>query len=227
MYRHQNLIISHFYSSSSRKENNSDRRHQSNIRKLSPFQILGVPESSSYEDVKAAFLRLAMKHHPDTQASNIESKKGKEPQSNQKFVQVRQAFETIKQRFQKKSINLIKKDSDNYYQDGSTIDEDDTEGWTDEEIHDWVIQQNESMFFGMDRQTQKEVIDVVEKLDPGGLDRGGMWEMARMLAHREKHYGLHLDNGDKKNNRNKSRTKQTSATASSPSPPVTRRRRRR
>ena len=39
--------------------------------------------------------------------------------------------------------------------------------------------------FRMDVATRKEVIDMARSQSQGGLDRGGMWEMARAMAEQE------------------------------------------
>ena len=61
--------------------------------------------------------------------------------------------------------------------------------WREEELRDFMNEQTaEFLSFKMDHETRLAVIQTVttENLSPGGLDRGGTWEMARMLAQRER-----------------------------------------
>jgi DnaJ-class molecular chaperone len=54
-----------------------------------PFDILGIPKGSSYENVKRKFVEPAMKHHPDVSESDDDDV--------EEFVRLRQAFETIRE----------------------------------------------------------------------------------------------------------------------------------
>lgn len=49
------------------------------------YQILGVAENSSQEDVKRAFRKLAFKHHPDTN-------RGNEEQAAERFKEINEAY---------------------------------------------------------------------------------------------------------------------------------------
>ena len=51
------------------------------------YQILGVPRSASPDDVKKAYRKLARKYHPDV---------SKEPGAEEKFKEVQEAYETLK-----------------------------------------------------------------------------------------------------------------------------------
>ena len=50
-----------------------------------PYQVLGVKETMSLTDIKKAYRKLAMQHHPDRSAGNTES-----------FQRINDAFDSIK-----------------------------------------------------------------------------------------------------------------------------------
>jgi hypothetical protein len=60
--------------------------------------------------------------------------------------------------------------------------------WSDEEFNAWYHEEtgHSDLMFRMDMKTRREVIDVVNEQAQGGLDRGGMWEMARKMAEEER-----------------------------------------
>ncbi|MFC2007123.1 DnaJ domain-containing protein [Chloroflexota bacterium] len=49
------------------------------------YQILGVPENSSHEDIKKAFRTLAFKYHPDTNPGNEQQAEGKFKEINEAY----------------------------------------------------------------------------------------------------------------------------------------------
>lgn len=49
------------------------------------YQILGVPENASQDEIKAAFRKLAFKHHPDMN-------RGNEKQAEEKFKEINEAY---------------------------------------------------------------------------------------------------------------------------------------
>mgnify|MGYP005854382711 CR=1 FL=1 len=60
--------------------------HHHHHHRHSPYAVLGVPANSSLDQVKRAFVQLAMKTHPDQQGGSAEQ-----------FLRIRQAFENIQQ----------------------------------------------------------------------------------------------------------------------------------
>mmetsp|Transcript_10629 Transcript_10629/g.15644 ORF Transcript_10629/g.15644 Transcript_10629/m.15644 type:complete len:182 (+) Transcript_10629:376-921(+) len=125
--------------------------------------ILGITNdenSISYDDVKKAFVKQALKHHPDRSTG-----------SSAEFVKVRRAFESVKE-----------------LPDGSCliIGEDEMIQWTDQSLSDWFLHETgQPLSFHMNSATRKEVAEVANTMQQSGLDRGGMWEMARMIAQEE------------------------------------------
>ena len=54
--------------------------------KLDYYDVLGVPRNATPEEIKRAFRRLAMKHHPD---------RNKEPDAEQRFKEINEAYEVL------------------------------------------------------------------------------------------------------------------------------------
>lgn len=147
---------------------------------MSPYSVLNVPMNSSYETVKAAFLKAALKHHPD------HSKQA----DTAAFIRVRKAFEEIMYHTGSgNSINL-KNNNSNGGDSSSTSDTTNSETlWkSDEEFQAWFRHATgEFLSFEMSHDTRQEVINVYRTMgfSPAGTDKGGYWEMARQLAERE------------------------------------------
>jgi len=57
------------------------------------YEILGVGKDTDAKDIKKAYRKMAMKHHPDklSDLSEAQQKMGKE-----KFLKVQEAYENIK-----------------------------------------------------------------------------------------------------------------------------------
>mmetsp|Transcript_37796 Transcript_37796/g.43176 ORF Transcript_37796/g.43176 Transcript_37796/m.43176 type:complete len:184 (+) Transcript_37796:61-612(+) len=129
----------------------------------SSFTILGLDENNgpiSYKDAKKAFVKLALKYHPDRTNNNDGSRD---------FIKIRQAFESIQE-----------------LPDGSCINNEEGVVWTDQGLSDLLYRESgQSLAFRMDSSTRIEVAKVANSMQQSGLDRGGMWEMARMIANEE------------------------------------------
>jgi DnaJ family protein B protein 4 len=61
------------------------------------YNILGISEGSSIEDIKKARNKMALKWHPDRNKDNIE-------QANEKMKQINHAYEILSQQKAKKII---------------------------------------------------------------------------------------------------------------------------
>lgn len=158
---------------------------QKSIHEENPFDILGIPKTSTYETVKRRFLEVALETHPDVVLN--QSEKGddddggnaaasKDPQRLvEDFVKLRQAFEAIREN-----------------SDGSSrLSEDsDASSWSDESFQAWFHNEtgHSDVMFNMDIQTRKEVAEAASQAQ-GGLDHGGMWEMARAMSEQQKNMG--------------------------------------
>lgn len=146
------------------------QRHQ----RSNPHAVLGVSATSTYDEVRRAFVKLALEHHPDLSPDDGEGAK--------KFISIRKAFETIRN-------EMLGIDSDNPDSSGTAGEEDATSpfaGWSPEELREWYRQETgEWLSFDICDKTRNEIIHVYNTMSAGGKDKGGYWEMARQLAERE------------------------------------------
>jgi DnaJ-class molecular chaperone len=130
-----------------------------------PFDILGIPKASSYESVKRRFVELALKHHPDV------SENDDEDGGVEEFIRLREAFEAILENADG-TARLMKNGE-------SSMSDDEFQAWFYEETG------HNDIMFRMDLTTRKEVIEAGNTQSQGGLDHGGIWEMARSMAEQE------------------------------------------
>lgn len=132
-----------------------------------PFAVLRVSRKQSYTAVKSAFLRIAMKHHPDTAAAAGAGTPAEREASKEIFVAARTAFEALVAG--PGGLAILRAEAA-----GNVAEEDDLDTWFKSET-------GYDMPF-MDAATMKEVAEMTESVG-GGLDRdGGMWTLARMVA---------------------------------------------
>ena len=153
-----------------------------------PFSILGISRNSSCETVKQAFYQLAMKHHPDRQLITRATTGSRDKDSatrfttiahtpTAEFIRIRQAFEQIQKGQHGRAMIAPQTDDDQQHN-----------VWTEQDWRDFWQEQTRLMFhFEMDYETRQEIIQTVETLSPGGLDAGGTWFMARMIAQQQQY----------------------------------------
>lgn len=135
-----------------------------------PFGILGIDVRTEsrpkYSLVKASFIELALAHHPDRPGGTVDQ-----------FLKVRLAFESIRE---------LSDGTSQVVDAGQNPSLNRDHHHDDDSLADWFYHETgTNLSFHMDSKTRKEVADMVDNLSPGGLDRGGMWEMARMIAREE------------------------------------------
>lgn len=53
------------------------------------YELLGIPESGSFEDIKRAYKQMALKYHPDV------SPPDRVEESTRRFIEVQEAYETL------------------------------------------------------------------------------------------------------------------------------------
>lgn len=136
------------------------------IHETNPFDILGIPKVATYREVKRRFVELALQHHPDLNANG----------DSTEFLRFRQAFEMIRES-QDGTAQICNSGEDKGYTSWSS----------DQEFLAWFHEEtgHQDVLFRMDLATRREVIDMAKSQSQGGLDRGGMWEMARAMAEQE------------------------------------------
>lgn len=156
-----------------------------------PFNTLGLPKTStSYVEVKARFLELAMKHHPDTANSDSNPEK----KNINKFISIRSAFEAI---VEGDDGDAILRHDYELYQNvvGGDDDSRPTRSMSDEEFDTWFHEQtghkvpynyDELANRHIDPAVLREVAELTEGMSQGGLDKGGMWAFAASLRQRAK-----------------------------------------
>jgi len=159
-----------------------------------PFTVLGVSKTPMYSEVKQAFIKLALEYHPDTAASTGESSSSQKKSTTEIFFKIRHAFESIRSDDQGNAILVEENIRDLQEQNSSG-----SSRWTDEEMTAWFQQETgRKLSFYMDEITRQEVIHISKTMSRGGLDRGGMWEMAASLE-REERFRKENGKGDPSN----------------------------
>jgi len=66
------------------------------------YQILGVPDNASQEDIRKAFRKLAFKHHPDTN-------RGNEKQAEERFKEINEAYGVLGDKGKRQQYDFARK----------------------------------------------------------------------------------------------------------------------
>ncbi|KAL3807707.1 hypothetical protein ACHAXA_003534 [Cyclostephanos tholiformis] len=182
-----------FSSSSSRP-----RRRTSSFDEC-PFRTLGIPKDSTYANAKKAFLRVAMRHHPDRvravtaagggeggggTTSTVDDEQGRD-RSREIFVKCRLALESLVE-CEDTGLCLLRRDVERLSScEGGKKNDDDV--MSDAEFDSWFVREtgHQNPFqFDIDPATMREVADMhADMADSHGLDRdGGMWHLASLIS---------------------------------------------
>lgn len=159
-----------------------------------PFQVLGLKnKGTAYVQVQAAFRELALKHHPDVSGHG---------RSTNQFIRIKDAFHSIEEG--PSGIAVLR--DDNHCKDRLSGDEKESDvqcnGDDVEFIADPRDKHNGLIHPSVNPQILHEIADMAEKMNPGGLDRGGMWQYANMISNLRKKHGsdglppLRVEGGD-------------------------------
>jgi hypothetical protein len=139
-----------------------------------PFQVMGLANSgTAYVQVQAKYRELAIKFHPDSSGC---------VKSTNQFIRIKDAFNSIVEG--PSGIAVLR--GDHIYKDRQSSDgnESENEGRANachQDEHKWHLHPS------VNPQILHEIADAAEKMNPGGLDRGGMWQYANMISNlREK-----------------------------------------
>jgi hypothetical protein len=153
-------------------------------KKVNPHAVLGVSLNEKFAAVRKSFIRIAMKHHPDTAEKGATPKE--EEESRETFMAARSAMDMLTE-CPELGIAILRSES---------------ELAAAENVDVWFKDETGYDMPYMDPQTMKEVAEMTEKIGGGaGLDRdGGMWTLARMVTENVKSGGdgniLRLESGD-------------------------------
>jgi DnaJ domain len=151
---------------------NSKHNITINLHSTCPYTVLNVPRYSDYGTVKRSFLQAALVYHPDqVETGNAAI-----------FVRIREAFEEILAMSNKNKVSRNDKTTTNNTPQHEWTSESAFQEWLKEEM---ATATKEFLTFRMDESTRQEVIAVHKEMVRGGNDRGGYWEMARLLAERD------------------------------------------
>lgn len=155
----------HFLATIARKKVTSSRRFLSTTTVKNPFRVLGLPPSSSFPTVQKTFLKLAMKHHPDTASDDYSENTENNADT---FVLIRAAFEQIRNEHSRQQLRP------------SDYNEEDL--FTEQDFLDWFF---ESTGVRLTSSQRKEMVHLYWKqyhrLD-GKHPHGQSWDLARRLV---------------------------------------------
>jgi DnaJ-class molecular chaperone len=147
---------------------------------VDPFLVLGLSRQQvvDYATVKSAFLKAAMAHHPDQSSSG----------SGEAFLRVRAAFEQIVATL--KDANTEGRGDDQRQPVRMYQSEQEFQAWFRSETQQFLS-------FKMSDATVNEVVNVYKTMTSGGKDKGGYWEMARLVT--ERHQNAQNEQGRNNN----------------------------
>jgi hypothetical protein len=156
-----------------------------------PFDVLGIPKSSSFDTVKRRFIELALQHHPDT------SESGKA--NADYFVRIRQSFERIRK--------------GNGGGDDDDLDSSQPfEQWTESDFLQWFHQLTGIKLSSAQRRALAEIH---RSRIPGGKYDGPSYELAGRLVHEQDAFFSKMQKGGPPPNKESSNSKSESVDASS------------
>ena len=171
----------HIINNRDTKQQLSQHRHFSSrggmikpkIKAPCPYRTLNISKDATYAQAKKNFLKIAMKHHPDTVGNDCEETRQK---SQNIFMKCRAALESFVE-YDDTGKCILK--SDKVEEEKSRM--------SNEEFDDWFKEEtghNNPFQFDLDPSVMREVADTMTDMEGShGLDRdGGMWHLASMIS---------------------------------------------
>ncbi len=169
--------------------------------------------TTTYKEVQLAFRKLALRYHPDTAASQKQQQQQQaehgDDENNEhfklvSFTEIREAFEAITEG---PNGEAILRDDDDYtlfYNEARfrTTDKNKNEMQINTNNNTSPHDNNDLLHPSINPQILREVAQVADTMNPGGLDKGGMWQYANMINRMAKEDGgrglppLRVDGGD-------------------------------
>eukprot|EP00585_Thalassiosira_rotula_P025186 CAMPEP_0196230404 /NCGR_PEP_ID=MMETSP0913-20130531/1618_1 /TAXON_ID=49265 /ORGANISM="Thalassiosira rotula, Strain GSO102" /LENGTH=238 /DNA_ID=CAMNT_0041510423 /DNA_START=69 /DNA_END=785 /DNA_ORIENTATION=- len=167
-----------YITQSSSSSSSSSRRNFSAIspkrpQVSNPFRTLKIPKDAKYSHAKKSFLKIAMKHHPDTVSTECEITQKK---SQEIFMKCRAALESLVE-CEDTGLCLLR----------SEVEELEDRSMSDEEFDSWFEEEtgHQNPFsFDLDPAVMREVASMHDDMAGShGLDRdGGMWHLASLIS---------------------------------------------
>lgn len=142
-----------------------------------------------------AFRKLALRHHPDTASSQQHGDGTDGVMMSYSFTEIREAFEAIIEGPNGEAILRKNNDYPSSFTHSSQYRENDKEysnnGMDIDSNNNRPPPHDSDLFHSsLNPQILREVAQVAEEMNPGGLDKGGMWQYANMVNRMAKEEGL-------------------------------------
>jgi curved DNA-binding protein CbpA len=144
----------------------SAKRRMATTSAKNPFRVLGLPPNVSFPTVQKKFLKLAMKHHPDTKSS-IESNAKSDTET---FVLIRSAFEQLRKEHNRQQLEP----RDDKY-DAEDV-------FTEEDFLDWFHQLTGVRLTSEQRREMVHLYWKEYQPNGGRQSHDHSWDLARRLV---------------------------------------------
>ena len=173
-----------FLPQSFRRHDFSSRPRRTKAFAACPFRTLNIPKDSTYAHARKAFLKIAMKHHPDKAGSDVDEET--RDRSREIFVRCRAALESLVE-CECTGACLPRSEAERPSGTGGGGDGGGGDAMSDEEFDSWFAREtgHQNPFqFDLDPATMREVADMHDGMAGShGLDRdGGMWHLASLIS---------------------------------------------
>ena len=150
--------------------------------------------TTAYKEVQMAFRKLALRHHPDTASSQQHGDDTEHNIMSYSFTEIREAFEAIIEGPNGEALLRKNYEYTSSFKHNAQYRDNDKNNNNEMDInsnnnrpppHD-----SDLFHSSLNPQILREVAQVAEEMNPGGLDKGGMWQYANMVNRMAKEEGL-------------------------------------